>query len=273
MHFDVDGCGAWAYTGGRPLTGRQPLVVFVHGAQHDHSVWILQSRYLAHHGYDVLALDLPGHGRSAGDALRSIAELADWVVAAVPAALRAAPQPTAIVGHSMGSLIALETTRAAPAWLAGVALISSAVPMKVSAALLEAAASDEPSAFDMINLWSNAGINHLPGMPGPGFSIFNQNRRLMERQRPGVLAIDFGACNAWAEGAERARACELPVLLLTGAKDQMTPPRAARGLADTLAKARLEIVPQAGHNLMAERPDEVLNALRDWLATTLTPLP
>ena len=70
MKFDIDGDQAYAYTGGRPIIDAQPLVVLVHGAQHDHSVWALQSRYLAHHGYSVLALDLPGHGRSGGAPLR-----------------------------------------------------------------------------------------------------------------------------------------------------------------------------------------------------------
>ncbi|MGE0310680.1 MAG: alpha/beta fold hydrolase [Lautropia sp.] len=269
MHFDVDGTDAYAYTGGRPPAGDRPVVVFIHGAQLDHSVWILQSRYLAHHDHDVLALDLPGHGRSGGAPLRTIGALADWTLAAVGQALRSlgtrAMPPVVLVGHSMGSLIALEATRDAPAWLAGIVLVSTAVPMKVSDALLSAAADDEPRALDMINAWSNAGLTHPPGAPGPGFSIFNQNRRLMERQRPGVLATDFGACNAYADGLDRARACRLPVLLVSGAADQMTPPRASRALADALARSHGVVVPGAGHNLMAERPDALLDALLRWL--------
>jgi len=141
--------------------------------------------------------------------------------------------------------------------------------MRVSDALLEAAANDESRAFDLINLWSNAGVTHLPGSPGPGFSIFNQNRRLMERQRRGVLAIDFGACNAYADGLARAAAWTKPTLLLTGALDQMTPPRATRALVDSLHDSKLETISGAGHNLMAERPDAVLGALRAWLPTAL----
>ena len=86
MELTVSGKKAYAYTGGKAFDAELPSVVFVHGAQHDHSVWILQSRYLAHHGYGVLALDLPGHGRSAGPALASVGDLADWVAAVLDAA-------------------------------------------------------------------------------------------------------------------------------------------------------------------------------------------
>ncbi len=73
----------YAYTGGRPFDPALPTVVFMHGAQHDHSVWILQSRYLAHHGYGVLALDLPGHMRSAGPPLATVEAMADRVAAGI----------------------------------------------------------------------------------------------------------------------------------------------------------------------------------------------
>ena len=105
MRIEVDGVPAYAYTGGCAFDPRQPVAVFVHGAQHDHSVWILQSRYLAHHGWSVLAFDLPGHGRSAGMPLASVEAMAAWLLAALDAA---GVDRAALAGHSMGSLIALE---------------------------------------------------------------------------------------------------------------------------------------------------------------------
>ena len=273
MKFSVDGNQTYAYTGGRLLTKGQPLVVLVHGAQSDHSVWGLQSRYLAHHGYSMLALDLPGHGRSGGAPLQSIEALARWACAAVPAActaagLRGVP-PAIIAGHSLGSLVALEATVSRPPWLRAIGLVSTAIPMRVSEALLEAARSDEDRAFDMINFWSSAGINHRPGSPGPGFSTYVQSRRLMERQKPGVLHTDFAACNAYAAGLQRVAALSMPVLFLLAARDLMTPPKAA-GQAIAAARAAgvavtVVTVAGSGHNLMAEHPDETLAALRDWL--------
>src|SRR5260221_3666868 len=98
MQFIVQGYPAFAYTGGRTFDPALPAVVFVHGAAMDHSVWQWQSRYFAHHGFGVLAVDLPAHGRSPGPARTSIGALADWVAFFIESAsLRRA----AVVGHSM----------------------------------------------------------------------------------------------------------------------------------------------------------------------------
>jgi pimeloyl-ACP methyl ester carboxylesterase len=237
-------------------------VVFVHGAQCDHSVWILQSRYLAHHGYAVLALDLPAHGRSEGPALASVGELADWV-AAVQDAARA--NQAAIVGHSMGSLIALECAARRPERVAKIALLATAYPMKVSAELLDATKYNEPLAQDMVNIWSHLAYAQYPNNPGPGFWVIGENLRLMQRQKPGVMHVDFAACNAYEAGMERAAQVQCPALLVLGRRDVMTPARSGRELAKAINGARVIEVAGSGHALMAEKPDEVLDALIDFL--------
>jgi pimeloyl-ACP methyl ester carboxylesterase len=106
MTLEVDGHAVFVSTGGKDHARGQRLVVLLHGAGADHSVWALQSRWLAWHGANVLAVDLPGHGRSDGPALTDIGALADWtarLIAAVGA------EKAALAGHSMGALIALET--------------------------------------------------------------------------------------------------------------------------------------------------------------------
>ena len=111
MNLQIQGRNAYCYTGGKAFNPAQPSVVFIHGAQSDHSVWGLQTRYFAHHGYNVLAVDLPGHGRSAGPALGSIEEISAWLLALLDAAHI---DKAMLIGHSMGSLAALETAGAAP---------------------------------------------------------------------------------------------------------------------------------------------------------------
>jgi len=192
----------------------------------------------------------------------------------VLAALAAAGAGKAtLVGHSMGSLIALDAAGRAPDKVDRIALVGSVFPMPVSDALLDAARSDEPRAFDMINRWSHGSLYDPPSCPGPGFSIWNQNRRLMERQRPGVLLNDFVACNAYQAGFDRADALACPVLFVLGKRDQMTPPRASRPLVDRCAAAlagrglpapKVVEVPDCGHALMTEKPLAVLNALREF---------
>src|SRR5450759_3161087 len=185
MQFEVNGKQAYAYTGGKVFDAKLPTVIFIHGAQCDHSVWILQSRYIAHHGYGVLAVDLPGHGRSAGPALASIEALAAWLIAVQDAAGVSA---AAIVGHSMGSLIALECAARHPDRVAKIALLATAYPMKVSADLLQATKDDEPRAQDMVNIWSHSAYAHYPNNPGPGFSRCIRRRFSPMIQKPGPAA-------------------------------------------------------------------------------------
>ena len=262
MELTVKGRNAYAYTGGKPFDAALPTVVFCHGAQCDHSVWILQSRYLAHHGHGVLALDLPGHGRSQGPALARIEELADWVAAALDAA---GVQQAALVGHSMGSLIALECAARHPARIARIALLASAYPMTVSAELLAATRDDEPLAQDMVNIWSHLAYAQYPSNPGPGFWVMGENLRLMQRQQPGVMHLDFAACNAYAGGADAAARIACPALFVIARRDAMTPARSAQAFAQTVKLARIAVIEGSGHNMMGEKPDEVLDALRAFL--------
>ena len=266
MILDVHGAPAYAYTGGKPFDPTLPAVVFIHGAQNDHSVWSLQSRYLAHHGHAVLAVDLPGHGRSGGPALRSVEAIADWLLALMAAA---GVTRAALVGHSMGSLIALEAAHRAPDRVAKLALLGSTFPMKVSDALLGAARDNEPAAIDMVNLFSHSSIAHKPSCPGPGFSVMGGARRLMQRmsqRNPEQLFYtDFYACNAYANGEAAARSVACPALFIFGARDVMTPPRTAKSLQAAMPHATAVTV-DAGHAMMQEQPDAVLDALAAFLA-------
>src|ERR1700749_3845467 len=123
MLLTAQGQQAYCYTGGKPFDAALPTVVFIHGAQNDHSVWALQTRYFAHHGFGVLALDLPAHGRSAGPARATIGALADWTLHVLDAAH---VSKAIFVGHSMGSLIALDAAARHPARTLGLALLATA---------------------------------------------------------------------------------------------------------------------------------------------------
>ncbi|MGA2550438.1 MAG: alpha/beta hydrolase [Burkholderiaceae bacterium] len=264
MEISILGKSTYAYTGGKPWRTGQPAALFIHGAQHDHSVWTLQSRYLAHHGMSVLAVDLPGHGRSSGEPLRSVEELAAWVIEILKTL---EIEGAALIGHSMGSLIALEAAFQARERISKVALISTAFPMKVSESLLDAATDDEPRALDMINLWSHSaregGFSHKPSYPGPGFGLMWGNLRLMERQRLGVLHVDFSACNAYQNAA--ALDTDVPALFILGERDAMTPARSGAAMAARLPRHEIVTIARAGHAVMAEAPDAVLKALKEFL--------
>jgi pimeloyl-ACP methyl ester carboxylesterase len=251
MLLDVHGRQAYCYTGGKPFDPGLPTIVFIHGAQNDHSVWGGLSRHFAHHGHNVLALDLPGHGRSAGPALATVEAMAAWLLAL----LDTAGVPRAILaGHSMGSLIALEAAYQAPQQVAGLALLGTSYPMRVSDTLLASARDDEAAAIDMVALWSHAA-------PSP---LVNLSRRLMQRlssRNPAQLFhTDFCACNAYANGDRAAAAVSCPALFILGTRDVMTPARSASNLTAAIKHGKIINV-DAGHAMMAEQPDAVRDAL------------
>jgi len=264
MEFDVGGFPVYAYTGTRPFSRGQRSVVFVHGAANDHGVFAQQSRYFAWHGVNAVALDLPGHGRSGGNAHASVEALAAWL-AAVLDALGA--MDADLVGHSLGALAALECAARNPQRVRRLALLGPAAPMTVSEDLLDAAKRDDHVAYELINGWSFAGGSQLGGNRVPGIWMLGNAMRLMERLPPGTLFVDLAACNAYANGTTAAEVVTCPTLVVTGARDIMAPPRNAQPLIEALRDVRSVTLPETGHAMMAERPLEVLDALRDFLGT------
>lgn len=262
IEVEVDGRTAHAATGGKTFDASLPLVVFVHGANMDHTVWALQSRYFAYNGYGVLALDLPGHGRSDLPGLDSIPEMGAWIWRLVDAV---GGGNAALVGHSMGALVTLEAARQAPDRARALALVGASAPMPVSEGLLAATREDPSSARRMIISYAYGRRSHIGGMRVPGLWMSGGGLSLLDRGDDTVLAQDFAACNAYDEGMTAAAAVTCPSLVICGDDDRMTPARAGRALAAGIADARVAIIPDSGHMLPAEQPDRTLDALADFL--------
>lgn len=267
MQVQVNGANAYCYTGGKPLRPHQPTVVLIHGVLCDHSVWALQSRYLAHHGYNVLAVDLPGHMRSAGSAPESVEQAADFITALLNTLQI---ERAALVGHSWGSLIALEAAARLGQRASHLALIGTAYPMKVSPALLEAALQQPEQAIKTVNVFSRATLAPPSGagmwVYGAGLAL--GRRVLQSNPAVNLLHLGFSACNNYAGGEQAMAAVRCPVLFALGAQDQMTPPKAAQGLIAAARAAGCQVTLRdlhTGHNQMTEAPDATLSALCEVL--------
>ena len=244
----------FAYTAGHAFDKAKPTMVFVHGAGLDHSSFLLQSRYFGYHGWNVLAFDLPGHGRSDGAPISSVRGMAESVCKAVPA------ERFCIVGHSLGALVALECAARVPARVERIALIGVAYPMKVGDAFLDAAKRDHCDAFDMHTIWGHAARAPLAANPSPGMWMHGDNQARLERLAPGVLYNDLKACNDYVLEGEVA----CPVLFILGRRDAMTPPRNAAALQQKIGNQRTVLIDSSGHALMAEAPDATLDALVEF---------
>ena len=270
MELLVNGHKTYCYTGGKAFDAAKPTVVFIHGVLNDHSVWILQSRYLAHHGWNVLAVDLPGHCRSGGEAPASVEEAADFIAALLDAA---GVKRAALVGHSWGSLIALEAAARLQERVSHLVLVGTAFPMKVSPALLDASLNEPMKALKLVNVFSRSTLAPKPSALGPGTWVYGASmalgrRVLASNTKVNVFHRGFQACDRYANGEAAIAAIACPVLFVLGAQDQMTQPKAAQGLlaaarsaGKTVQVARLDV----GHHQMTEAPDETLFAIRDFL--------
>jgi pimeloyl-ACP methyl ester carboxylesterase len=260
----------YAYTGGKPFDANKPTLIFIHGVLNDHSVWILQTRYLANHGFNVLAVDLPGHGRSAGEAPVSVEAAADFIEALMDAA---GLQQAALIGHSWGSLIALETAARLKDRITHAALVGTAFPMKVSPALIEASLNEPMKALQMVNVFSRATLAAPPSALGPGTWVYGASMALGKRvlasnPQVNIFHRGFVACDSYNHGLEAMREVTCPVLFILGTLDQMTPARAAQSLIEQARASgkKFEVVTvPMGHHQMSESPEETLSALKAFL--------
>jgi pimeloyl-ACP methyl ester carboxylesterase len=279
VFLTVLGNPTYCYTGGKSFDASKPTVVFIHGVLNDHSVWILQTRYLAHHGFNVLAVDLPGHGKSAGlnrdiPPCLSVESAADFIIALLDAAEL---KTVALVGHSFGSLIALEAaardSAKNPNRIKHLAMVGTAFPMPVSAALLETSLNAPLKAIDMVNTYSHSMLAPPPSALGPGTWLYGSSKALMRRVQASNSAFNlfftgFTACNDYKNGLAGVLSASTAMLFIVGKADQMTPPKAAQALinaAKSSGKQVSFVTLDAGHQLMTEAPDGVLMALKAFL--------
>jgi pimeloyl-ACP methyl ester carboxylesterase len=259
MQLTVKGSETFVATGGKAFDSSLPTLVFLHGAGMDHTAWAQHDRWFAHHGHNVLAPDLPGHGRSAGKLLPTIAEMAEWTAALLDAA---GAKSAKLIGHSMGSLIALETAARHPAKVSALVLVGTSSAMTVGPDLLKAAEANDHAAIDMVSIWGLGHAAELGGSLAPGLWMHGGTQRLLEHCKDGVLYNDLAACNAYQDAVAAAATIKVPATLVLGERDMMTPAKAGRALAAAIPNARTVVLRGAGHMMMAERPDELLAAMR-----------
>jgi pimeloyl-ACP methyl ester carboxylesterase len=259
MKLSVDGRGVFATTGGVPFDATKPAVLFLHGAGFDRTVWRLQTRWFAHHGRCVLAVDFPGHGWSEGSALEGITAMADWTAKLIDAA---GLESAALVGHSMGALVALDCAARHAGTVRALALCGVAAEMPVHPEMLDSAKANTLKVQELMTFWGIGNALQMGGMVTPGLWLRRESLAVLSRNAPGVIHADLAACNAYKDALERAAAVKCPTVVVLGDGDLMTPVAKAKPLAAGIAGAKSVVIPSCGHLMMVERPDETLDALK-----------
>jgi pimeloyl-ACP methyl ester carboxylesterase len=253
---DVGGQEAY-YVQRRPATRAAPAAILIHGAGGTHQQWLYQARDLP--AAATFAPDLPGHGRSAGPGRTLVAAYGDWLLGFLDSL---GLEKAVLVGHSMGGAIALDVAHRFPQRVAGLGLVATGARLRVAPAILDCLRQNPGEAIRLITEWSY-GAEAPPEMVRLG-------RRQMEAGDPEVLYGDFVACDAF-DLRDRLGEIRAPAAIVCGTGDRLTPPKYATFLRDNLPAATLRLVEGAGHMVLVERPQAVVQALADLLRTLERP--
>ena len=262
MEFEVYNKLVFAATGGRAFDAKKKTLIFVHGAGMDHTVWSLQTRWFAWNGWSVLALDLPGHGKSEGPPINSIYEMGKWLGKLIDVL---GTKHVSLVGHSMGAFVALESGALLPDKISSIAMLGVATRMRVHPDLLRAACENDPIAWELIVSWGFGQPSHFGANRLPGFWMQGGGRALLSKAPKNTLGIDLAACDRHEGALSASQKLSCPTLILCGDCDQMTTPTAAHSLGQTVKDVNIITLRNCGHMMTVEKPDETLTALINFL--------
>ena len=263
MKFKVNNEEVFASTGGRPFDKKKPLIIFLHGSGFNHTVWMLQTRYFAFHGYSVLALDLPGHGFSGGKCIRSIENMADWLKKLIEVS---GCKNTSLIGHSQGCLIGLECAARYPKIIKSLSLIGGSGAMPVNQLLLDLAENNNKKVVDLMMDWSHGPAGKFGTHSIPGMNHINIGTALItSKSLKNTLGIDLQACNNYTNGFGAAKKLSLPTLSILGEQDKMCSLKAGNKLANVIQNNQIHIIKNCGHMIMLEEADQTLTILKKFI--------
>jgi pimeloyl-ACP methyl ester carboxylesterase len=261
MHLSVNGEQVFASTGGRVFEPNDEPLWFIHGSGQSHLSFMLQGRFFANRGWNVIAADMPAHGLSHGAPLTSIEDMSDWQIALMDAL---GVEKVQVVGHSQGGLIGLNMASRYPDRVSRLSLVATALAIPVNDALLGMAENKEPAAINAMIDWGHGPSGHRHDHTMPGQNHLNYGVQLMSANETGALFADLQACVDYTSGAEDAKNITCPTQAILGERDKMTPMKFGLKAAQTLGTQDVTIVPNSGHMLPSEHPFDVNRALRPF---------
>ena len=258
MEISYEGHPVRIATGGRSHDSDDPAVVLIHGSGMDRTAWQMQSRWLAHHGYRVAAVDLRGHGLSGGEPLESIEDMGRWLAGLVH---ELDLGPAHLVGFSLGTFVALEAAVQDPTCAQSLVLIGTASAMPVHPELLSASYNDITKASALMTSWGLGSAAHRGGHRSPGTWLIGASKAVLERSPENALGHDMAASNGYTNAVATAAKVQVPVTFVLGAEDKMTPIRASGDLIDAVGDATVIRLEATGHFMPTENPIGVRDAI------------
>ena len=243
-------------TGGMEIDEKKPTILLMHGSGLSHIVWSLHEQFYVSQGFNVLSIDLPGHGNSDGPALKTIQNISDWVKKLM---IAINVKKITIIGHSQGCLVGIDFGSRYSDLIENLVLVAGSYKMPVNQDLIDLAESGDEKAILLMMKWGYEGSKAFIG-GNPVKKIINSSREIRE-----VLAVDLNACNNYKDGAESLKKINCPTLCIFGDLDKMVPVKAGLKMSDQINNSETKIISDCGHMVIFEKAFEMRKLVKEFI--------
>ena len=235
---------------------KKPTIVLMHGSGLTHIVWSLHEQFYLSQGFNVLSVDLPGHGNSEGPSLKSIEEISDWLKSLM---LKADVSKVILVGHSQGCLVGIDLASRHPESIEKLVLVAGSYRMPVNQDLIGLAEAGDEKALLLMMKWGYEGSKAFIG-GNPVKKIINSAREIRE-----VLAVDLKACNNYKNGEESLKKIDCPTLCIFGDLDIMVPVKIGLKMSEQIKNSETKIISDCGHMIIFEKAFEMRKLVIEFI--------
>jgi len=243
-------------TGGMDFDKEKPSILLMHGSGLTHIVWSLHEQFYASQGFNILSVDLPGHGNSEGPSLKSIEEISDWVKSLMNVL---DIKKIIIIGHSQGCLVGIDFASRYPNLINSLVLVAGCYKMPVNQDLINYAEAGDEKAILLMMKWGYEGSKAFIG-GNPVKKIINSSREIRE-----VLAVDLNACNNYKGGKESLEKINCQTLCIFGDLDKMVPLEIGNKMTSMIKNSEKKIINNCGHMIIFEKAFEMRKIVKEFL--------
>jgi len=231
-------------------------ILLMHGSGLSHIVWSFHEQFYSTQGFNVLSVDLPGHGNSEGPSLKSIEEISDWIKSLMT---KLNIEKIIIIGHSQGALVGIDFAARYPKFILSLVLVAGTYKMPVNQDLINYAEAGDEKAILLMMKWGYEGSKAFIG-GNPVKKIINSSREIRE-----ILAVDLNACNNYKDGKESLKKISCPTLCIFGDLDKMVPLEVGNKMASMINKSETKIINNCGHMIIFEKAFEMRKLVKEFL--------
>ncbi len=243
-------------TGGTETDENKPSILLMHGSGLSHIVWSLHEQFYVAQGFNVLSVDLPGHGNSDGPSLKSIEGISDWVKELMK---KLNIHKINFIGHSQGCLVGVDFASRYPDLINKLVLVGGSYKLPVNQDLLDLAEAGDEKALLLMMKWGYEGSKAFIG-GNPLKKIINSTREIRE-----ILYVDLNACNNYKSGKESIEKIQCSTLCIFGDLDKMVPLEVGNKMAEKIKNSEVKIMSDCGHMIIFEKAFEMRKSVIEFL--------